>query len=73
MLSDRTIVAFDCITWFNTNIRVSQCYDLAVKPLYCDYFPILFCAVVKTTSPFSLSFSANTGQFFKRGGRTVPV
>lgn len=71
MLSDRTIVAFDCISWLNANIRGSQCYDLVVKPLYYDYFSIFSRAVIKTTPPpprppayFFMSFSASTGLFF---------
>lgn len=57
MLSDRTIVAFDCISWLNANIRGSQCYDLVVKPLYYDYFSIFSRAVIKTSQH-------STGLFF---------
>ena len=66
MLSDRSIV--DCIIWLIANIRECRCYGLVVKPLHYDYFFVFFCAVIKT-----MSFSANRGQFFKRGAQIVPV
>ena len=52
MLSGQTIVTFDCVSWFNANIRRSKPYDLVVKPLYFDYFSLFFHGVVKATLPF---------------------
>ena len=68
MLFDQTIIALDYISWLNANIRGIQCYGVVVKPLYYDYFPVLFHAVVKNTPPFVIYvFFGQKREFFKRG------